>query len=67
MNDYENSSSPPVLVEQAVEGAVHRLDLVLVSLDFHRLEHVVAVEVEVAGCLPQIQVGNMRGIQQLVT
>ena len=35
------------LVDEAVERAVHRLDLVLLVLDFHGLEHVFLVEVEV--------------------
>jgi hypothetical protein len=55
-----------VLVEQAVEGAVHGLDLVLVALHLHGLEHVVAVEVEVARGLPQVQVRDVRSVQELV-
>ena len=35
------------LVDEAVEGAVHGLDLVFFVLHFHGLEHVFFVEVEV--------------------
>ena len=55
-----------VLVEQAVEGAVHGLDLVLVALHLHGLEHVVAVEVEVARRLPQVQIRDVGSVQELV-
>lgn len=49
-----------------MEGAVHRLKLVLLLLHLHRLEHVVAVEVEVPGGLPQVQVRNVRRVQYVV-
>ena len=51
-----------VLEHQAVEGAVHRLDLVHLVLDVHLVEHPLPVEVVVAGGLPQVEVGNVWGV-----
>jgi hypothetical protein len=45
-----------------VEGAVHRLDLVHLVLDVHLVEHPLPVEVVVAGRLPQVEVGNVGGV-----
>ena len=49
-----------------VEGAVHRLELVQNLVDLHGGIHVLAVEIEVAGGLPQILAGDVRRVQQLV-
>lgn len=46
-----------------MEGAVHGLYLVLVSLHVHLVEHAVLVEVKVAGRFPQIQVRHVRRVQ----
>ena len=51
-----------VLEHQAVEGAVHRLDLVHLVLDVHLVEHPLPVEVVVAGGLPQVEIGNVWGV-----
>mmetsp|Transcript_34177 Transcript_34177/g.82782 ORF Transcript_34177/g.82782 Transcript_34177/m.82782 type:complete len:385 (+) Transcript_34177:128-1282(+) len=55
-----------VFVDEAVERAVHRLDLVLLPFHVHLIEHALLVEVEVAGGLPQVQVRDVRGVQELV-
>ena len=49
-----------------MEGAVHRLELVLDLVDVHRRVHVLAVEIEMAGGLPQVLAGDMRGVEQLI-
>jgi hypothetical protein len=49
-----------------VERAIHWLDLVLVVLHLHRLEHVVAIKIEVTRRLPQVQVGHVRRIQEFI-
>lgn len=55
-----------VFVDEAVERAVHGLDLVLVALHVHLVEHSLLVEVEVARRLPQVKFGHVRGVQQLI-
>mmetsp|Transcript_30352 Transcript_30352/g.51992 ORF Transcript_30352/g.51992 Transcript_30352/m.51992 type:complete len:288 (-) Transcript_30352:750-1613(-) len=55
-----------VLKEQAVEGTVHRLQLVLLLLHLHRLEHIVPVKIKVAGGFPQIQIGDVWRVQNVV-
>mmetsp|Transcript_20147 Transcript_20147/g.62912 ORF Transcript_20147/g.62912 Transcript_20147/m.62912 type:complete len:700 (-) Transcript_20147:109-2208(-) len=55
-----------VLVGQHVEGAVHRLDLVLRPLHLHLVKHAVGVKVEVAGRLPQVERRHVRRVEQLV-
>ena len=55
-----------VLEDEDVEGAVHRLELVVGALHLHLVEHAVLVEVEVARGLPQVDVGHVRRHQQLV-
>lgn len=69
--DGQSKHSAPVrpkvvLVHEAVEGAVHGFDLVLISLDVHLVEHALLVEIEVPRRLPQLQIGHVRGVQQLV-
>ena len=49
-----------VLVDQDVERAVHRPELVFDVVELHRLEHVVRVEIRVAGGLPQVVFGDVR-------
>mmetsp|Transcript_242 Transcript_242/g.520 ORF Transcript_242/g.520 Transcript_242/m.520 type:complete len:650 (-) Transcript_242:126-2075(-) len=55
-----------VLENQHVEGAVHRLDLVLRPLHLHLVEHVVFVELVVARRLPQVDRRHVRRVEQLV-
>ena len=54
------------VVHPDVKGAVHRLELVQDLVDLHRGIHVLAVEIEVPGGLPEILAGDVRGVQQLV-
>ena len=51
------------LVDEAVEGTVHGLDLVLLVLHFHGLKHVFFVEVEVTRGLPEPEIRHMWGVQ----
>ena len=54
------------LVDLDVEGAVHRLDVVIAAVDIHRRKHVLAVEFEMPRPLPQHAASDMRGVDQLV-
>lgn len=56
-----------ILVHEHVEGAVHRLDLVFGPLNGHRVEHGLGVEVVVARGLPQVDVGNVRRVDEVVS
>ena len=49
-----------------VEGAVHRLELIRLVLHVDGLVHVLAVKVGVPGRLPQVELADVRGVQQLV-
>mmetsp|Transcript_16800 Transcript_16800/g.56766 ORF Transcript_16800/g.56766 Transcript_16800/m.56766 type:complete len:215 (+) Transcript_16800:1027-1671(+) len=49
-----------------MEGAVHRLELILVLLHLHLVEHRLCVKVVMAARLPEVDVGNVRRVQQLV-
>mmetsp|Transcript_14379 Transcript_14379/g.38822 ORF Transcript_14379/g.38822 Transcript_14379/m.38822 type:complete len:426 (+) Transcript_14379:336-1613(+) len=58
--------SQAVFVHEDVERAVHGLDLVLLLLHVHLIEHAVLVEVKVARCLPQVHVGHVGRVEELV-
>lgn len=45
---------------------VHGFELVLFILDVHLVEHVLLVKVKVARGLPQVYLGYVRGVQELV-
>mmetsp|Transcript_16868 Transcript_16868/g.41828 ORF Transcript_16868/g.41828 Transcript_16868/m.41828 type:complete len:320 (+) Transcript_16868:702-1661(+) len=55
-----------VLEDEHVEGAVHRLELVVGALHLHLVEHALLVKVEVARGLPQVHRRHVRRVQQLV-
>lgn len=55
------------LVHADMEGAVHRLELVGHLVDDHGRIHVFAVEVRVAGGLPQVMPRDVRRVQELVS
>ena len=57
----------PILVGQHIEGAVHRPELVLLRFNRHRVKHVVSIEIKVARGLPQVEVGNMGRVEQVIT
>ena len=53
-------AAAPRLVDQDVERAVHRFDVVLLAtVEFHRGVHPLGVELEVAAGLPQVGLGNV--------
>mmetsp|Transcript_106664 Transcript_106664/g.308618 ORF Transcript_106664/g.308618 Transcript_106664/m.308618 type:complete len:362 (+) Transcript_106664:328-1413(+) len=56
-----------VLVHQAVERAVHRLDLIGFVFNIHLIKHIRSVEIKVTRCLPQVQIGNVRGVYNVVS
>mmetsp|Transcript_22390 Transcript_22390/g.50453 ORF Transcript_22390/g.50453 Transcript_22390/m.50453 type:complete len:493 (-) Transcript_22390:197-1675(-) len=56
-----------VLVHEDMEGAVHGLDLVDLLLNVHLVEHALRVELEVSRLLPQIHVGDVGAVHQLVS
>ena len=47
-------------VHEDVEGAIHRLQVVVLLVDFHGGVHVFAVELQVAAGLPQLALSDMR-------
>jgi hypothetical protein len=49
-----------------VEGAVHGLELVLLLLDLHLVVHVFTVKVKVPARLPQVDLGDVRRVHELV-
>src|SRR5579863_3328133 len=53
-------------VNQDVTRTVHRLELVLVFLHFHRPEHARAVKIRVAADLPKMQPHDVRGENEIV-
>ena len=56
----------PGLVDLDVEGAVHRLDVVVLPVDVHRRVHAVLVEAEVARGLPEDLAADVRGVEDVV-
>ena len=54
------------LVDEDVEGAVHRLNAVLVLVDLHARVHAVRVEAQVAAGLPQVGAGDVRREDEVV-
>ena len=57
----------PVRVNQDVERAVHRLELVFGVVQLHPREHVRDVKVGVAGGLPQVEARDVRRVDQRIT
>mmetsp|Transcript_13418 Transcript_13418/g.29139 ORF Transcript_13418/g.29139 Transcript_13418/m.29139 type:complete len:376 (-) Transcript_13418:296-1423(-) len=55
-----------ILVHEAVEGAVHGFDLIFLILHLHLLKHAIAVKVVVARGFPQIQIGNVGRVNNVV-
>mmetsp|Transcript_8871 Transcript_8871/g.11306 ORF Transcript_8871/g.11306 Transcript_8871/m.11306 type:complete len:299 (-) Transcript_8871:324-1220(-) len=55
-----------LFVNEAMEGAVHGLDLILFPLHIHLVEHALLVKVVVPGSLPQVQVRDVGSVQQIV-
>ena len=49
-------------VNQDVPRAIHGLQLVVVFLDFHRAEHILAIKIGVAAGLPQFEAHDVRRI-----
>jgi hypothetical protein len=56
-----------ILVHEAVKWAIHGLDLVLLVLDIHLIEHVRPVKIEMTRRFPQIQVCDVRGVYDVIT
>ena len=56
-----------ILVHETMERAVHGLDLELLFIDGHLVEHVILVEIKVTGRLPKVEVGNMRCVDKIVS
>ena len=56
----------PVRVDQDVDRAVHRLELVFGVVQLHGREHVLGVEIGVARGLPQIGARHVRRVDQRV-
>ena len=57
----------PALVDQDVERAVHRLEVVLgAAVELHRREHAVGEPVEVARRLEQVRLRDVRRVHELV-
>ena len=55
-----------ILINQDVEGAVHRLELVFGVVQLHAREHVGGVKIGVAGGLPEIEARHVRRVHQRV-
>jgi hypothetical protein len=49
-----------------VEWTIHWLDLVLLVLDVHLIEHIIFVKIEMARGFPQVQVCNMRSVDNVI-
>ena len=49
-----------------MEGTIHGFDLIDLVLDIHLIEHPLAVKVVMAGGLPQVEIGNVRGVDNVV-
>jgi len=49
-----------------VERAVHRADVVIRLIDFHRRVHTLGIEIEMAGRFPQVGFADVRGVQNFV-
>ena len=56
-----------VLIHETVEWAVHGLDLIFLILDLHLLEHPISVEIVMAGRFPQVQIGDMGRVNDVIT
>ena len=56
----------PVRIDQDVERAVHRLELVLGVLELHAREHVLRVEAGVPRGLPEVESRHVRRVDQRV-
>ncbi len=54
------------LVDQNMEGAVHRLEIVLLTVHVHRRVHAFLIEIQVAGGLPEPRLADVRGVGEVV-
>mmetsp|Transcript_11062 Transcript_11062/g.32042 ORF Transcript_11062/g.32042 Transcript_11062/m.32042 type:complete len:219 (+) Transcript_11062:809-1465(+) len=54
-------------IHQTMEGAVHRFDLVHFIFDIHLIKHIRAVEIKMARRFPQVQVGNVWGVNDIIS
>ena len=54
------------LVNVQVEGAVHRLEVILLALDIHRGVHVFFVKVQVPAGFPKLRLADVRRIDKIV-
>lgn len=54
------------LVDVQVEGAVHRLDEVLLTLNFDGRVHVLFVEAQMSARLPKRRLADMRGVDEVI-
>jgi hypothetical protein len=55
-----------VLVHETVKGTIHGLDLIFLIFHFHGFKHALLVKVKMPRSLPQIQVGNMRCVDNVI-
>mmetsp|Transcript_39955 Transcript_39955/g.118960 ORF Transcript_39955/g.118960 Transcript_39955/m.118960 type:complete len:337 (-) Transcript_39955:288-1298(-) len=56
----------PILVDRHMERAVHGLELVGLVLHLHLVVHVLPIEVVVPARLPQVQLGDVRRVHEVV-
>ena len=49
-----------------MKWTVHRLKLIFPLIHLHRPKHALAIEIQVAGGLPQANIGHMGCIEQLI-
>src|SRR5450756_273068 len=54
------------LVDENMEGAVHRLEHVLVLIDLDRRVHVLLVEVPVARGFPELKICNVGSVDEFI-
>jgi hypothetical protein len=54
-------------VDQYMEWTIHRFDHIILPIYIHRRIHAFAVEIPMPAGFPDIEVSNMRGIEQIVT
>ena len=68
MNFRTMAPAPKILllVDQDVERAVHRLEVVVRALHVHGREHVLLEPAQVPGGLEQLRLGDVRAVHKLV-
>mmetsp|Transcript_6181 Transcript_6181/g.12764 ORF Transcript_6181/g.12764 Transcript_6181/m.12764 type:complete len:327 (-) Transcript_6181:406-1386(-) len=59
--------SQSILVHKTMEWTIHWFDLVLFIFNFHLIEHIRLVKVKVPRGFPQVQVGDMRCVNDVVS